>query len=142
MEFVLRHFGVAHGELTVPSLTLGNELDPNGISSVPAEVARYIADPWVHDQVSVRLGNSMLREAPTLAERARAITLPALLWHGDADPLVDLAGTHLLTNGLGSAHKVVFECAGSRHECHHETPERVERLFDRIRTWVRPRIQT
>jgi alpha-beta hydrolase superfamily lysophospholipase len=123
-----------------PTLTLGNELDPSGISSVPAEVERYRKDPWVHDRISVRLGLALLRQAPKLAERARAITMPALLWHGAADPLVDARGSRLLHDGLGSADKQLHLVEGARHEVHHDAPERVARLFELVRGWLRPRI--
>jgi alpha-beta hydrolase superfamily lysophospholipase len=123
-----------------PTLTLGNALDRDGISSVPAEVERYRRDPWVHDRISARLGLALLRQAPKLAERARAITLPALLWHGADDPLVDVRGSRLLYDALGSADKTLHVLEGSRHESHHEAPERVERLFGLVRAWLRPRI--
>ncbi|MEQ1507699.1 MAG: alpha/beta fold hydrolase, partial [Myxococcota bacterium] len=76
-----------------PRMTLPSGLPPAGISSDPAEVDRYTSDPLIHDRLSVRLGLSLLEDAPKILERASKITLPILLWHGVDDPIVDIEGT-------------------------------------------------
>jgi alpha-beta hydrolase superfamily lysophospholipase len=119
-----------------PSTTLGNEIPVTGISSDPSEVERYRTDPLVHDRLSARLGLSLLDDAPRIVERAAKITLPTLLWHGLDDPIVDVRGTRALYAGLGTDDKTLIELPGHRHECHHETPERVPSLFERIRSWL------
>lgn len=123
-----------------PTLALGNAIPPETISSDPSQVARYLADPLNHDRLSVRLGLSLLEDAPRILERAGAVTLPALIWHGLDDRLVDAAGSRDLFEALGSPDKTLLQLEGYRHEPHHETPERVASLFGRIRDWLRPRL--
>jgi acylglycerol lipase len=123
-----------------PRLTLSNEIDPDVISSDPAEVARYRDDPLIHDRLSVRLGLSLLDDAPLIVARAGRITLPALLWHGVDDRLVDIRGSRELFRAVGSSDKVLIELPGYRHESHHERPELATALFERYRTWLGPRI--
>ena len=123
-----------------PRLTLGNEIDPDVVSSDPAEVVRYREDPLNHGRLSVRLGVSLLDDAPKIVARAGRITLPALLWHGTDDRLVDIAGSRDLFAALGSEDKVLIELPAHRHESHHERPELAADLFRRYRTWLTPRI--
>lgn len=123
-----------------PTLTLANGIPASGISSDPAEVARYTGDPLVHDRLSVRLGLSLLDDPPKIVGRAGGVTLPALLWHGLDDPIVDVAGTRELFDGLGSRDKTLLELPGYRHESHHERPDLAASLFGRIRGWLDARI--
>ncbi|MEQ1570108.1 MAG: lysophospholipase [Myxococcota bacterium] len=123
-----------------PSLTLGNEIPLTAISSDPSEVERYRTDPRVHDKLSVRLGLSLLDDAPKIVERAARITAPTLLWHGTDDPIIDIRGTRALFAGLGSSDKALFELAGYRHEAHHERPDLAAKLFERVRAWLEPRV--
>jgi alpha-beta hydrolase superfamily lysophospholipase len=122
-----------------PTLTLPNGIDPRGISSDPHEVERYRTDPLVHDRLSIRLGLSLLDDPPGIVARAGAIGLPALLWHGLDDPIVDVRGTRELYEALGSSDKEMLELPGYRHESHHERPELAARLFERLRAWLAPR---
>lgn len=131
----------AHAIVRVaPRLTLGNEIDPDVISSDPAEVTRYREDPLNHGRLSVRLGVSLLDDAPKIVARAGRITLPVLLWHGLDDRLVDIGGSRDLFAALGSEDKVLIELPAHRHESHHERPELATELFRRYRTWLAPRI--
>lgn len=123
-----------------PRFTMGSGLDPAGISSDPAEVQRYTADPQIHDRISVRLGLSILNDAPRIVEDAGRIRLPALVWHGSDDPIADVRGGRALAAALGSEDRQYHELDGYRHEAHHETPERALRLFGLIRDWLGPRI--
>lgn len=123
-----------------PHLTLSNEIDPDVISSDPAEVARYRDDKLNHDRLSVQLGMSLLDDPPKIVERAARITLPALFWHGVDDRLVDIQGSRDLFQAVGSSDKALIELAGYRHESHHERPALATELFRRYRTWLGPRI--
>ncbi|MEZ4236829.1 MAG: alpha/beta hydrolase [Myxococcota bacterium] len=123
-----------------PALTLPSGIAPEGISSDPHEVARYVEDPLVHDRLSVRLGLSLLDDPPKIVAAAPALTLPVLLWHGTDDPIVDIAGSRELYAALGSEDKALWELSGYRHESHHERPDRVASLFERLRAWLQPHL--
>jgi alpha-beta hydrolase superfamily lysophospholipase len=123
-----------------PTLTLGSGLAPTGISSDPAEVARYASDPLVHGKISARLGVSLTGEVEDVLMRAGRIQLPSLIFHGDADPIVSVDGTRKLAKGLGTDDVRYEELRGYMHEPHHETKERRERLFAIVREWLLPRL--
>lgn len=117
-----------------PSLTLPSGIPAEGISSVPAEVARYRADPRVHDKVSAQLGWSLLHDAPRIVGKAGALEVPVLLWHGVDDPVALVEGGRALAGALPNVD--YHEIAGGRHESHHERPDIVEALFGRINWFV------
>lgn len=124
----------------MPRLTLPTGLDANGISSDPAEVERYKNDALIHDKISAALGLSLVRDAEALPQLAHKIDRPVLAYQGDADPIVDIDGTRIFVKGLGTPDVTYKELVGSRHETHHETPEKRAVLFDTMRAWIRPRL--
>lgn len=117
-----------------PGLTLPNGLAAEHISSVPDEVARYVADPLVHDRLSVRLGWSLAHDAPQLPERAHRVSLPVLLWHGADDRIALPEGSRRLAASLPDV--TFHEHTGARHEVHHERPEVVRELFGQVRGFL------
>ncbi len=123
-----------------PALSLANEIDSDHISSVRAEVERYLADPLVHDRLSVRLGLSLIDDAPAIVKAAGRIDVPGLLYHGLEDRVVDIEGTRALSRAWGHADIELHEFEGLRHECHHEHPEGVQRVFGVLRDWISARV--
>jgi len=124
----------------MPWLTLASGLPQTGISSVAAEVESYRADPLIHDRISAALAWSLLTDAPTLMESARKITLPALLWHGGADPIADRRGTEGVFAALGSEDRALRIIEGAMHEVHRETAPIAGELFDMLREWLASRV--
>ncbi|MCB9695359.1 MAG: lysophospholipase [Alphaproteobacteria bacterium] len=123
-----------------PSFTMGSGLSAEGISSDASEVRRYEDDPLVHDRISAALGLSVLRDAPRVVERADRIRLPTVMWHGTEDPIAAIVGSRDLFRSVGADDKLLHEFAGYRHECHHETPERVTAMFELVRDWLEPHL--
>lgn len=113
-----------------PDFTLSVPLPPDQITSYPPEARRYREDPLNHDRVSAAIGYSLLVEAPRVLDRAHRITLPALVWHGADDAIASADGARLLAAAMPDARFERIE--GARHEVHHERPEIVERLFERV----------
>jgi acylglycerol lipase len=123
-----------------PTFALGSGLPAEHISSHPPEVERYREDPYVHDQISAALGVSLLDGAPALVASLPRITLPALIWHGTDDHIAHPDGGKAVFQHLGATDKTLHLLEGYRHESHHETPERVDRLFATLRDWLSPRL--
>ncbi len=119
-----------------PATTLGSELDHDGVSSVAAEVQRYLRDPLVHDRISLALATSIVDNAPKIVDNADKLTLPLLLVHGTEDPIAVIRGTRALAAAIPSA--TFKEFVGSRHEIHHDQPEHVQALFETIQGFVAP----
>ncbi|MBX2804119.1 MAG: lysophospholipase [Myxococcales bacterium] len=119
-----------------PRITLPNGLATDGISSVPQQVQRYLDDPLVHDQISARLGASLLEDAPALLDQAHRIELPIRLWHGADDPISNPEGTKQLFEAIASHDKTMEIFEGARHEVHYDQPETVQRLFRSLKRWL------
>jgi acylglycerol lipase len=124
----------------VPQLTLATGLDANGISSVPEEVARYKADPLIHSKITAQLGVSLVGDAADVIANAQKITLPSLLYHGDADPIVNIEGTRAFAKGIATDDMRYEEFPGLMHEVHHESEADRQKVFNLICEWLEPRL--
>jgi len=134
---------IASGRLLrsiAPGLTLANELDKTSISSVPAEVERYLSDPLVHDQIGVGLGISLVDEGPNIIANAHRVRIPILVYHGADDGIVPIEGSREFFRNVASDDKVMHEFAGARHEVHHDHPDAVAQLFTHISDFVQTRL--
>lgn len=118
-----------------PRLTLDNEINPSAISSLPDEVRRYLDDPLVHSRVSVRLGYSLLTDAPRVLADAGRLTAPLLVLSGAEDPVLHPSGPVQLVEKAGSALKRGVVFPGARHELHHEAPATRQRFVAEILQW-------
>ncbi len=119
-----------------PDLTMPTNLQAEGISSVPAEVERYRADPLIHDRASVALGRSLFDDPPRLLERGHLLTRPTLMWHGADDPISNPLGTSQLFERVAAADKAMNIFEAARHEVHHETDAIVSDLVGWLRAWL------
>jgi alpha-beta hydrolase superfamily lysophospholipase len=120
-----------------PSLTVSNELDPNGISSDPAEVKRYIEDTLVHDRISVRLFHQVTEAAGKILSNADKIDVPVLLLHGTSDTFT----SHLGSKECADTNPDRIELKlfpGMRHELHHESSR--DMVFKTVKTWLNSQI--
>jgi alpha-beta hydrolase superfamily lysophospholipase len=127
-------------KLVVPTMTIANSIASSSISSVPAEVERYVSDPLVHDRISMRLGASVVDDAEAIVGRAGSIRLPVLLYQGLDDPIVDIRGLRDLFAAIGSDDKTIEEVPAARHEVHHETEAITAHLFGLLRSWLGKRM--
>lgn len=119
-----------------PSIRLANEIDPTALSHDDGQVARYVSDPLVHAQVSIRLGLSIVDTGPRLVEDAGRITVPTLVFVGTEDRVVDPPGVARFAARLGSADRSFCELAGCRHEPHFERADLAAAWREVVRGWV------
>lgn len=120
-----------------PSLLQPNGLDVNGISRDKAEVEKYIADPLVHDRISVRKGLFMLEEANALDTFSGEMPLPCLLMHGSDDILTAPSGTEDFAKRVKG--DVTFKkWEGLYHEIHNE-PEK-EKVMGEMLAWIQQKL--
>jgi alpha-beta hydrolase superfamily lysophospholipase len=125
--------------LSVVAPRAGTELgiDASGISSDPAVVADYLADPLVHGRVSMRWGAEILRVMADTLARAPEFSLPLLLLHGADDPINAPAGSQAFHDACGHPDHTLRLYPGSRHEVHHDTGRLA---FERdLLRWLRAR---
>lgn len=118
----------------LPSMLQPNGLVLEGISRDKAEVEKYLADPLVHNRISVRKGLFMLDAARTLDAFEGEMPVPALLMHGSADMLTSPAGTEDFAGRVGG--DLSFKkWEGLYHEIHNE-PEKAE-VMQAMVDWIK-----
>jgi len=115
----------------VPSLALGNELDPNFVSSDPNTVAAYKSDPLVHDRISVRWYNEWVRAVEGLRSHSGKIKMPVFMLHGTADRATSPKAAEEMAKVL----KAKFQgWPGAFHEIHHEPCQ--NDVFTAVMGWL------
>ncbi|MCO5723424.1 alpha/beta hydrolase [Robiginitalea marina] len=120
-------------EKVAPGVTVAAGLDPAGISRDPSEVKTYREDPLVHDRVSPRYSFPVIAAGEWALDHAAALSVPALLLHGTADPIIDPEGSRAFQGQSAMASLVLIE--GGYHELHHDPDRKV--YFEAIGEWMR-----
>lgn len=119
-----------------PNLRVGNGLDANFLSHDAAVVARYKADPLVHDRISARLARFIAVSGPRVVAAAPGWRLPTLLMYAGADKLVDPSGSRAFAAGAPKA-VVTSRCFEPLyHEILNEAPPGNEQVFAELRSWL------
>lgn len=100
----------------VPGLGVPTGLDTTALARDPQVALAYRADALVHDRMSPRIfAEAELTHAliPALAAR---LTMPVLVWHGDADRLTGFAGSQRFAARLRHPKGAFIGIAGGYHE--------------------------
>jgi alpha-beta hydrolase superfamily lysophospholipase len=103
-----------------PRLKLSHGLDINGISSIPSEVSRYLADPLVFDRVSARWGAEMLSAMSRVKTALDQIKCPILIGHGTADSINLPENSAYIERALVNCSVELKWFETARHELHHD----------------------
>ncbi|AKK25613.1 alpha/beta hydrolase [Mycobacterium sp. EPa45] len=129
--------GKAVGSL-LPDLPV-EDLDSNAVSRDPAVVAAYNADPLVwHGKVPAGIAKALVTVGESMPQKARQLTKPLLVVHGEEDSLVPASGSRLLVDCVGSSDVHLKIYPGLYHEVFNE-PER-ERVLDDVTAWIEARL--
>ncbi|MDG1572823.1 lysophospholipase [Robiginitalea sp. M366] len=123
-----------------PRLTLASGLDPNGISTDPAQVRAYREDPLVHDRVSPSYSFPILDAGAWALKHAAQWQTPALVLHGTADPIIDPNGSREWCKKAPQTR--LFLARGAYHELHHdhawpEVSREVAQFLEAVRSTAR-----
>ena len=117
----------------IPSLTMNNGIDINGISRNLQVIEDYVNDPLNHDQVSVQLGLDIISSGIYALENSKDIAVPMLVFHGKKDRLTSYNSSEkLVENSRSNVKFIGFKDA--YHEIHNE-PEK-EELLRNIFDWI------
>ncbi len=122
----------------LPSVAIPSGLETAAISRDPKVVERYLADPLVHDKLSLGFGKIMLGVTRWTLEHAAEFSLPLLLMHGKADRIAFPEGSIQFANALKDKCTLVL-WDNAYHELHNE-PEKEEALRTML-LWVEARIR-
>jgi alpha-beta hydrolase superfamily lysophospholipase len=107
-----------------PRLTVPSGLDAAGLSADPRVAIEYLADPLVHDRVSMRWRTEAKAAMGRVRSRPQAVRLPMLLQHGADDPLVTVAGTRGFFDGAAHPDRALRIYPDCRHEVHNDVGRR------------------
>lgn len=116
-----------------PSFTQSNNLDVNQLTTDPAVTRAYLADPLVHDRISVATGVEMLEAAARLDHFEGDLPVPVLLLHGSSDVLTSPDGTKDFA-GRVSGDVTLKIWKDLKHELHNE-PNKTE-VMSFIVNWI------
>ncbi len=122
----------------LPDLPI-EQIDAAAVSRDPEVVAAYEADPLVfHGKVPAGIGKALLHVGETMPKRAKAITVPLLVVHGENDHLVPVAGSHRLIEEVATEDVELKVYPELYHEVFNE-PER-DRVLDDVTGWIAARL--
>jgi alpha-beta hydrolase superfamily lysophospholipase len=117
----------------VPTLALGNEVDPALVSRDPAAVAAYREDPLVHDRISSRLFTEWVAASDRALSRAGELEAPLLLIVSEDDRIIDREGGLEFARRAGAGAKVL-SYAGRYHEPFNDLGS--EEVFADLAAWL------
>ena len=118
----------------VPKLSMSNEVDPGTISRIPEVVEAYRNDPLVHPRISSRMFTEWSKAAHHALEHADQIRIPFLILAGDADQLIDPAGSEQL-HARAPQKSTLRVLSGRYHEPFNDLGS--EEVFDIVAGWVK-----
>lgn len=122
----------------IPSLLQSNNLEVEYISRDENEVKKYLADPLVHDRLSVNMGIEILNAGEWLENYEGHIEMPVLLMHGADDGITAPGGSELMSKNLKG--DVTFKSwEGMYHEIHNEPDQKS--VFDFTLKWIESKIE-
>jgi len=115
------------------------ELDATAVSRDPEVVAAYRADPLVHQgKVPAGVARALLLVGDSMPQRARRLTTPLLVVHGEQDRLILASGSERLVECVASEDVALKIYPGLYHEVFNE-PER-DRVLDDVVAWIGARL--
>jgi len=102
----------------LPGLVQPSGLIVDHLSHDREVVEKYIADPLVHDKISVSLFHSAMNAGTYVLAHARELKIPLLLMHGSDDQICSAEGSRQFVSGTSLAELRIWE--GGYHELHNE----------------------
>ncbi len=120
----------------MPSITLPSGLNPNGISRIPEEVAKYKNDALVFDEISPMYSFPIMDAGEWAIAHAAQLNVDTLLLHGTADPIIDHKGTIAFHE---NSNKTALELIdGGFHELHNDLCR--NQILKMVQGWLKLRV--
>jgi alpha-beta hydrolase superfamily lysophospholipase len=127
--------------LLVPRVRINLRIDAAVLTQDLEEQRRHMSDPLVPRTASLRLLYGFALACRTCQAGAKAITLPWLAVHGEADKVCPVSGSRKLIETLGSRDKQLVTYPGLLHEVHNEDVRSRTALFEVMSGWILKRTQ-
>lgn len=122
-----------------PDFPVNTKIDASTVSRDPAEVQRYAKDPLMHSTGTPRLAHEIEQAQAWTMAHAGDLRIPLLLYHGDADQLVPIAGSRAFYERVTFADKTWFEYGGGYHESHNDLDRAT--VFANLVRWLEAHLQ-
>jgi alpha-beta hydrolase superfamily lysophospholipase len=107
-----------------PDTIFNSGLELSGISRDPLAVSAYQNDPLIHGKITARWSVEFFKAVKWSGDHAADFQPPVLIFHGDADTLVPIAGSRAFYDRIQQADKRYITYKGGYHESlsdiHHE----------------------
>ncbi len=118
-----------------PTLSMGNEINPDHLARDPAVGKAYMADPLVHHRVTTRWFTEMVRALEDTHDRApHTLQLPVLFLLSTGDRLTDRKASERLFNRLTARRKTLKVYEGWYHEIFNEADK--ARVYADMVDWI------
>ncbi len=115
------------------------KFDSSGISRDPEVVRKKDEDPlYYKGKTMARTGNEMLRGIESAIAGLSSISVPILVLHGGADPIISPEASKMIYENVSSEDKTIKLFEGLYHEIMNE-PEKDE-VLDFISDWIEKHI--
>ncbi|MGC1307968.1 MAG: lysophospholipase [Phormidesmis sp.] len=121
-----------------PRFTLNMGLDQGCLSRDDTVIEQAEEDPLVHPYVTLRWGSETIATIDWVKAHMSQLSLPILLIHGGADPIIDPAGSQAVFQQIKLPEKTLCIYPDSYHEPHNDldadrvTADMVSWLDDRL----------
>lgn len=117
-----------------PNMVVGNGLDVQYISHDARVIQAYLADRWVHDKMSPRLGKFIADAGPAVLAAAASWSIPTLVLYAGDDKLVNPNGSRRFVKAAPKSvvTGVCFE--GLYHEVFNELQSAP--VFGELKSWL------
>lgn len=124
----------------VPSLTLGNELNPDDLSRDPEVGRAYVADPQVHRVVTARWFTEMLNAVEQTHQQAvNGLRIPVLFLLSTDDRIADANAARTLFERMSGAKELKIY-TGMYHELFNDFDR--AQVFADLNEWIDRQLQT
>lgn len=121
-----------------PKLRLVPPLPTDTLSTDPATVRAYEADPLVdHQRLRVGMVHQMIELGRDLRSKAHRLTIPLLIMHGEDDQLTPISGAQWIYREASASDKTLRTYPGLRHELVNERNR--EAILQEMIDWLNKR---
>lgn len=103
-----------------PRLSLKMGLDKCALSRDQSIANQVAEDPLIHPYVTLRWGTETLKTIAWVKDHINQLSLPILLTHGEADPIVTPDGSRDIFQRIPTDEKTLNIYPGSYHEPHND----------------------
>lgn len=117
-----------------PAFSESTGLDPQAISKDKKAVEKYLADPLVHDKITVNFSLPFFDAADWAIENAKQLKTPTLIYHGTGDQITSHKGSEKFAKNAPKELITLKLIEGGYHELHND-PEKAE-LLKMIVDWL------